>query len=174
MTKIAISTFDSASLAAARRAGESRSYIWKRIRDQFGIPANLKLGMDTFRKLFVKGTDPRQYLIADATGRFSHSADDSISGVSLAVSPTALWPFGQAATEASVAVDSDDSRFAMYDPGGNGDTGWVRVPLSAVVDALQNSDEAEHGVTPPAGMPLPLGDDAFVVDNDTDSVYFRA
>lgn len=161
MTKIAISSYDAASLASARRAGESRKYIWQRIRAQFGIPANIRLGMATDRTLFVAKSDPRQFLYADSNGRYSYTAsDDARMDRDVSVSAPAF----------SLPELSDAVRFVTAQ--GTGGRAWGRIAASDLQDALQDSAAGDDDVDLPDGFPVDTKQDV-VFDTATGDVYFR-
>jgi hypothetical protein len=156
MSKIAISSYDAGRLAAARRAGESRTAIWAAIRSQFGIPSTVKLAMDNNRVLYRKGTDPREYLIANADGLYSHC---------------------ETATKAPGAgpvtmIESDASRFAVAGAP-VADRQWYRIEAESVVEILRDHGDGERAYALPEKFPENVGVDALVVDTADGYVYFR-
>lgn len=159
MTTITVSSYHSASLASARRAGESRKHIWSAIRQQFGIPTSLKLGKDSNNALYVKDSSPRKFLQADDSGRYSD----------------VLTNRSQAASQVSFPVDAPvqpvDARFAVSDI--NTHLGpWLQVNKADLLDLLRDCADADDAALP-VGFPADLGQDAVVFDPTTGTIYFR-
>jgi hypothetical protein len=151
MTKIAISTYDAAALAAARRAGESRQYIWQRIKNQFGIPSHLKLGMATDRTLYVKGSEPREFLFAGAGGQVAYSQSAATATRDAQVPATITTTAPRFAVEPSSIVS------------------WVKVGRGQLVQLAEDLGEAAHVI--PEGFPA--AGSGLVFDTQTGDLYFR-
>lgn len=156
--KIAISSYDAGRLAAARRAGESRSNIWAAIRAQFGIPNDVKLAMDASRNLYRRGTDPREYLIAGPDGKYSHCRAD-----------------GEVRPGVQSVVESDTSRFVVADMRPNGTPQWAALQANEVIEVLRDHADFDHVAEAalPAGFPTDVGHDGIVIDARERVVYFR-
>jgi hypothetical protein len=177
MSKITLNQSDKDALAAARRAGTTRKHIWARVRSQFNIPSSIKLGVTTESQLFVKDTEPRQFLLADSRGRYSHAAPD-------VVAPTPAASVG-VQTSSSVPTPALDqgtakaSRFVTATPKAEpADLGWAAVRVATLAGALSGSqcvDEDDHVelTSLPDGFPTDAPADALVFDADAGLVYFR-
>ena len=162
MTKIAVSSYDMASLAAARRAGESRKYLWAQIRARFSIPTDVKLGVEpgTYY-LYVKDSSPRSYLRMSESNRcVGHSPDAPPAPVvAVQVDP------------AAIPAAHTNGRFITADQVPNGaDSGWVRLTFAQVAGMVDASDFDD--VVLPDGFPVDTDSD-LVVDTQTASVYVR-
>ena len=177
MTKIAISTYQAAQLAAARRAGEKRTHIWASIREMFAIPRSLKLGMATDRTLYVKNTEPRQFLIADTRGRYANTATDAQIASANTVRAANAQPVTVATTPtpaqnqaAGSTVGGQSSPFRVLNPG-TSTRQVLFISNSDLADALRNSGYGDT-VDAPAGFPADIGDTSVVMAED--GVYVLA
>jgi hypothetical protein len=166
MTKIAISSYDAASLAAARRAGESRKYIWDRIRAQFAIPADIKLGMATDRTLYVKDSNPRRFLIAGADGRF---ADNFTSMYNATVNQSDFDTEVRMVTTPSMFNgELNTGRFVTSTPAHHGR--WHVISKADLLELFADTDPGEHANLPDG---FPTGSDV-VFDTTTGDLYWKA
>jgi hypothetical protein len=159
MTKMQVTTYQAADLAAARRAGASRKHIWANIRNALRIPTSVKLAVDTARNLYVKGTNPRQFLIADGRGFYSHAAADQAP----TVQPTQV----QAAAPTLVNQAAPSYRVIGGASAGRG----LRFVSNADLIGVLRECGMDEAAAVPAGMPAISGDDVVVAD---DGLYFLA
>lgn len=167
MSKIVISQVQKTALADARKHGYSRKGIWSDIRRQFGIPTSLRLAVTVARELYVKGTDPKQYLMASPGGAYSHTAIDTAATAA-------------PAPDTKVTAVAAASRFVVAKNGHDG-ASWTRMTAKAAAALLRDgggaeydSDDVTYNATLPAGFPADAGADALIFDTSTGDVYFRA
>jgi hypothetical protein len=160
MSKIIISQNDKDALAAARRAGESRTYLWQRIHDTYRVPRSMSLAVTCQRELYLKGTDPKQFLIADTYGRYSHTMIDT------------------APVTATVQVPVNASRFTVASqPLAVARTGWSSITVENLLDMLRNGSDLDDlfqdNPALPEGFPQDVDHDAVVFDTFGAALYFR-
>lgn len=150
-----ISELQAGSLRAARNAGDkaSKKATWRMIREDFraSIPDGAKLGVEIddraspyFRVLYVKGSDPRQYLqVSVPTTPPVAASNGQFVTVTPQVNGNMEW----------VAI----SRTALLDA------------LRDMVDDVDYTPTLPAGF--PANV---ASDDALVLDSNTGTLYFRA
>jgi hypothetical protein len=153
MSKIIISQSYKDQLAAARVNGLSRTPLWNSIRSAYGIPSSIKLAMTCARELYVKGTDPKQFL-HEYKGAFVSAMADMSAPVATS---------GIEMSRFVVATTRDDLP----------QSDWSRVSVEDVLYTMRDSDNVEDGATLPEGFPKGAGRDALIVDSATGDVYFR-
>lgn len=150
--KIVITQVTKNELRAAREARRSRSTLWAGIRQQFTIPSTLRLAVTAANELYVKGTNPKQYLICDLQGRYSHCAADA---------PKQAKPA---------------SRFVVAGEASKPTQDWKCIRVSDLLDALREGVAAEGEFVDalPDGFPSDAEGDILIVDSEGDYVYWVA
>lgn len=169
MTKLILSAALIDQFRAAKASSDPKSAkkaVWAAIRSAYGIPSYVKLGGEfdvghaALGTLWVKDSNPRQFLQVNDLGRYINAVADGATAVPAKVSaPTAI---------ASAA------RFAASDSSANDKT-WHVVTRQELLDLLrEGTPSGDDAGSLPDGFPTNLGADAVVLDSTSGNLYFRA
>ena len=152
MAKIVLNTNVINAFAAAKtkavtnpyQAKQDRKSLWAGVREQFGIPQELKLGFDDLDgQLYVKNSNPRAYLQQTEFGVYDGFAPDAVQAEASSHSSA---PANQSLDDATVAQP------AVQQPGvgaisGNGTTVDALAGVQALLNALEGNGKRQLRVT---------------------------
>lgn len=87
MARLKLATHFLQRLAATERGTPERKAVWADIRAEYGIPSDVKIGVATspeaphVGEVYIKGSDPRQFILADEYGRYTQQRETADEGV---------------------------------------------------------------------------------------------
>lgn len=148
----------------------SKKQAWAEVRNRLGIPSSVKLGVNNisgsgdYRKLYVKGSVPRSYLVGAFHGGYDRVIFTGQYSTDAAQAPTS-------APTSTPAAPATNGRFAVAGVQ-NSNTNWRVIPRSELLELLRDEDQGDD-TDLPDGFPTNLGDDAIVLDPQTGNLYFR-
>jgi hypothetical protein len=115
----------------------------------------------TTRQVTTATVDPRQNFVADADGGFVYVSSNSVLSRWPSGDPAAITPFGTGGGKPSGDVRAD--RTFIY---------WFDSSARRLWRRPKDASTAPQDITPPAGLPAPYPDSTFIVDLDSDNLYF--
>lgn len=166
MARLKIATHFLQRLAATERDTPERKAVWADIRAEYGIPSDVKIGVETsptsphVGQAYIKDTDPRRFILADGYGRYTERWETAPADEG------APAPAPAASTGRFVAIDPDDdgSRRAL-----------VKISKQELLRVLRDvTDTGEARFTRVSvkhdGFPT-MQDDTIVLDNRTGDLF---
>lgn len=166
MARLTLATHFLQRLAATERGTPERKAVWADIRAEYGVPPDVKIGVETspthpnVGQVYIKDTDPRQFILADGYGRYTAGRETAPTDGAAPATDSA------ASTARFVAIDPDDdgTRRAL-----------VKINKQELLHVLRGAIDTGEADFSRVNVKLDgfpaMQDDTIVLDNRTGDLY---
>lgn len=163
MARLKLATHFLQRLTATERGTPERKAVWADIRAAYGIPSDAKIGVETspedphVGEVYIKDSDPRRFILADAYGRY-----------------TERWETDNEGVPAPAPADTT-ARFTAIEAGDGNRRTLVKISKQELLHVLRGAyDTGDAQFTAVGvkhdGFPT-MQDDTIVLDNRTGDLF---